>query len=276
MTLYRLSALTVWLVLTTAFAADGVCQDKAADQEKITLEQVENPLSQLVRIPVESQYYFAEGPDHLFSYQFDFAPTFSTPLAGDFDIVHRIAGGYRYDAGVGELGDQSGLLDTQYQAFLTPQKVRRTIWGVGPTLTIPTGTKPRLTTDKWTAGPSALLLRSDRPFLYGLLAANTWSFAGNDARQDVNAFRLQTFVFWNFPKGWFLVNNSRIAANWNADAGQRWLVPIGAGIGRLVLKDLFPSNIRVEAYYRVVRPQNAASWAVRFRVALVLPRLERW
>lgn len=281
MTSQRLAALLTALLLSMALAAEAVCQEKSAQQqgaerEKITLDRVENPLSKLVRIPVESQFYFAEGPDNRFSYQLDFAPTFATPLAGRFDVVHRLAGGFRFDAGIGQLPDQSGLLDTQYQAFLTPPKVGTMIWGVGPTLTIPTGTEPRLTTDKWTAGPAALFFRSDRPFLYGLLAANTWSFAGNDARDDVNALRVQTFAFWNFPGGWFLVNNSRIAANWKADPGERWVVPIGGGFGRLILEDLFPSNLRFEAYYRVVRPTNAAAWAMRVRLSLILPRLERW
>ncbi|QDG53833.1 hypothetical protein FIV42_24730 [Persicimonas caeni] len=58
--------------------------------------------------------------------------------------------------------------------------------------------------------------------------------------------------------------------------GERWLVPVGFGVGRLVLEDLFPSNVRVEGYYRVERPENASPWTVRVRITVVLPRLERW
>lgn len=271
------------LVLVNLWSATASGQDEEVGEqptgqkeERVTLQQVENPLSKIVRIPVEAQYFFGEGPDDRFAYQVDLAPTFATPLAGRLDVVHRIAGGWRYDVGIGELPDQSGLLDTQYQAFLTPPKVGRTFWAVGPTLTIPTGTDTRLTTDKWTAGPAALVFRGDGPFLYGLLASNVWSFAGNDAREDVNAFRLQTFAFLNLPGGWFVMNNSRIAANWKADKGERWLVPVGLGVGRLVLKDLVPSNVRVEGYYRVERPENAPPWAVRVRLTVILPRLERW
>ncbi len=270
------------LMVTSMVVAPAVAQDETPEQtqassdEKITIEQVENPLSNIVRIPVESQYFFGKGPNDRFDYLLDFAPSFATPLAGRLDLVHRIAGGFRYDAGIGELPDQSGLVDTQYQAFLTPPKVGRTVWAVGPTLVFPTGTDPRLTTDKWSAGPAAAVFRADAPFLYGLLATNIWSFAGNDAREDVNAFRLQTFAFWNLPGGWFVMNNSRIAANWKADQGERWLVPVGLGVGRFVLEDLFPSNIRLEAYYRVERPQFAPPWAVRVRLGLILPRLERW
>ena len=57
-----------------------------------------------------------------------------------------------------DLGNLFGLGDIVYQGFFSPKKPGKIVWGLGPELHIPTGTE-RLTTNQWSLGPAAVVLR---------------------------------------------------------------------------------------------------------------------
>ena len=60
-----------------------------------------------------------------------------------------------------------------------------------------------------------------------MLANHQWSFAGQDDRRDVSLTLIQPFVNHNFHGGWYLVTAPIITADWEADADNRWTVPLG-------------------------------------------------
>ena len=43
----------------------------------------------------------------------------------------------------------------------------------------------------------------------------------------------QIFVNYNLQKGWYLSSAPIITANWEADSGDQWTVPVGGGAGKL-------------------------------------------
>ena len=63
-----------------------------------------------------------------------------------------------------------------------------------------------------------------------------------------------------------------ITANWEESGDDRWTVPIGAGVGKIVRIGKLPVNVQGSAYYNVVRPDNAAEWQLRLQVQLLFPR----
>ena len=67
----------------------------------------------------------------------------------------------------------------------------------------------------------------------GILGRQLWSFAGDDDRRDVNQFLLEPFVNYNLDKGWFLLTDLVMTANWDAPSSQRWTIPLGGGFGRV-------------------------------------------
>lgn len=81
-------------------------------------------------------------------------------------------------------------------------------------------------------------------------------------------------IIYNVPGGWYVYVNSvpMITADWKADASDRWTVPIGSGVGRIVRIGPLPLDVDLGAYYNVVRPDNAAEWQLRARVNFLFPR----
>jgi hypothetical protein len=99
-----------------------------------------------------------------------------------------------------------------------------------------------------------------------------WSFAGDSDRADVNQSLIEPFVNYNLPKGWYLVTDMVITANWDDDADERWTVPLGGGVGKLFKIGDQAINARTEAYYNVEKPDNAPDWQWGFTVQFLFPK----
>jgi hypothetical protein len=148
------------------------------------------------------------------------------------------------------------------------------IWGAGPTFLIPTATDRSLGTGKFSIGPSIVALIQPRKWTLGLLVDNLWSVAGPSDRPNVNSMTLQYFVNYNLRKGYYLTSQPILSANWNAPAGNAWLVPFGGGIGRIMRLGPQPVNLRVEAYVNAKRPDELPSptWQLKFQMAFLYPK----
>ena len=108
----------------------------------------------------------------------------------------------------------------------------------------------------------------------GGLINNLWSFAGDSDREDVNLLTIQPFVNYNFPAGWYVSTSPIVTANWEADSEDTWTVPIGGGGGRLMRFGKLPVNLQAQAFYNVVKPDEAptADWTLRLQVQFLFPK----
>jgi len=240
---------------------------------------VQNPVGALYSLPFKSTWDF--GAENGTAYFLNIQPVIPITV-GRVNYINRIiapvihvpglvAG--RPDIPAGEPGDgATGLGDINYTLFFSPAQPGKLIWGVGPSLTFPTASDGQLGTGKWSAGPSVVLLAQPKPWTVGVLARQLWSYAGDDDRPDVNQFLLEPFINYNLSKGWYLISDMVLTANWDAPSGQEWTVPVGGGFGRLFNIGKQPINIRGEAYYNVEKPDAGPDWTAGFTVQLLFPK----
>jgi hypothetical protein len=146
------------------------------------------------------------------------------------------------------------------------------IWGVGPILQFPTTTDDQLGSRKWGAGPTAVALSIQGPWVFGILANQVWSYAGSSDRPDVSQFLTQYFINYNFGQGWYLTSSPIITANWEATSGNKWTVPVGGGFGKVFRIGKLPFNANCGYYANAVRPDSGADWTLRLQIALLLPK----
>ncbi|MCP9849229.1 hypothetical protein KBY88_05295 [Cyanobium sp. Morenito 9A2] len=139
---------------------------------------------------------------------------------------------------------------------------------------MPTASDSSLGSGKWSAGPAALAVYSQGPWVAGALLNNVWSFAGASDRGPVSAFLLQPFINYNRPNGWYLVTSPIITANWQAAAGQQWIVPVGGGVERLFRVGGRPINASLQAYANVLKPTNDGDVTIRAQVQFLFPQRE--
>ena len=246
----------------------GWAQDDAELAKK-----TQNPVADLISVPFQNNVNFGVGPHDDVQYILNIQPVIPFRLTEDWNLISRTIVPLIYQPelapGVGEV---FGLGDIQESLFLSPAKPGKVIWGVGPIFQFPTATDDSLGQGKWGAGPTAVALTVHGPWVLGALINNVWSFAGDSDRRDVNQMLLQPFVNYNLPDAWYVVTAPIITADWEADSDDRWTVPIGAGVGKIVRLGKLPVNAQASAYYNVVRPDNAAEWQLRIQIQLLFPR----
>ena len=164
-----------------------------------------------------------------------------------------------------------GLGDLIHASFFTPENQAKFIWGAGFILSLPTATDEVLGSGKWAAGPAVRLVYRIGSWNLGAIAGQRSSFAGQSSRPDLNALIIRGAFRSRFPSGWYLVSAPVITANWDARSSERWLVPIGGGLGKT-----FQINSRrwassLQAYYNAIKPDAAPDWALRLQVVAALP-----
>lgn len=83
---------------------------------------------------------------------------------------------------------------------------------------------------------------------------------------------LNIFIVRQLGKGWYLNSAPIITADWTADSEDRWIVPLGAGGGKLVmLGGKLPLNLQTQLYYNMVRPDFGPEWQWRVQAQVLFP-----
>ncbi len=248
-----------------AWAAD-------ADDENTELaKKTQNPVADLISIPFQSNFNFGVGSKDEMVYILNVQPVIPIKLTEDWNLITRtIMPIVNQPSLFPHMDSAFGLGDINPTLFLSPAKPGALIWGVGPTFTLPTATDSKLGSGKWSAGPAAVALTMQGPWVIGALANQQWSFAGWGDK-DVSQMLVQPFVNYNIGQGWYLTSAPIITADWEADSGDKWTVPVGAGVGRLFKVGKLPVNMQVQAFSNVVKPDFGPDWQLRFQLQFLLP-----
>jgi len=280
---------TIFLILLLAFsmttgrtqaqeAAEPASPGKAPKTYDIGVE-APNPIGFLPSVALRNTVDF--GAPNGSAYFLNIQPLFPFHL-GHWDVINRpiipiidVSGFVEGTANIpqGAQGDgATGLGDINYSTFFAPPDLGMLNWGFGPSVTFPTATDDQLGSGKWSAGPTAAFFIMPKPMALAMVARQLWSFAGSSGRADVNQFLLQPTAVYGIGKGWGLVSDLVITANWDARSGQEWTVPVGGGMNKLVTVGNQPIILRLDAYYHVERPDGGSQRVMNFLIRFLYPQ----
>jgi hypothetical protein len=124
-------------------------------------------------------------------------------------------------------------------------------------------------------GPTVGLVSIQGKCTLGIAALNVWSVAGEPERPSVNFLEIIPVFNYVLGNGWFVGSSPEIFANWNADKKNRWLIPLGAGIGKAFRIGNQAVAFRIGGYYNVKRPAGAPEWDVRISMNLLLKSMQK-
>ncbi len=234
----------------------------------------QNPVGDLISLPFQNNTNFDVGPLDKTQNVLNIQPVIPVKLGCGWNLINRLIVPvvWQEEDAIPGIDEQFGLGDTLYTGFLSPRAPSKLIWGAGPALLIPTATEDVLGTEKWAAGPSVVALAMPGSWVVGVLASNIWSFAGAEDRADVNQLNVQLFATYNMPCGWFITSSPIITANWEADADERWTVPLGGGFGRVTKWGRQPISWSVQAYTNIEHPTAAGEWTLRLSLSFLFPK----
>jgi len=246
--------------------------DSAAAAESKLEKDVQNPVSELISVPLQNNTSFEAGPYSRTGNVLNIQPVIPLNLNDNWMLKSRTILPISWQPYLDQnSGGEFGLGDVTQTFFLSPRHTHGFAWGIGPAFVIPTATDTALGQGKFSLGPSIVALSQPGHWTLGALINNVWSVAGSDSRPPVNEMQLQAFVTYQLKKGWYVATSPIIVANWRATSGNGWTVPVGGGIGRVTRMGHQPVNLTAQFYGNAAYPTGTSPWSMRLQFDLLFP-----
>jgi len=259
-------------IVTTVAAPTGSGVDdekaKAAALAKATL----NPVASLISVPLQNNFDWGGGPnDDGFRYTLTVQPVIPVSLSEDWNVISRTILPYVYQDNVINTSSQSGLADMSQSFFFSPVKPTAGgwIWGAGPMMQIPTATDDLLGQEKWCAGPTAVALKQQGPWTYGVLLSHIWSFAGEDSRAEVSRTHIEPLVSYTTKTFTSFGANTQSDYDWKAE---QWTVPIHVFVQQILKVGKQPISLQLAGRYYAEGPSGGPEWGLRFQLTFLFPK----
>ena len=191
----------VLLLLFILFSATSVIAAEAGGDD--LRAKAQNPVSSMYSLPLKLTLDFGAPDDE--AVFFNVNPVIPVTV-GDWNLVNRIiipaivsvdgfiGGTPDIPEGAPSESRETGLGDINYSLYFSPADAKGLIWGIGPSITLPTANKDPLGSGKWSGGAAGVVLMQPKWGTYGGLIRQLWSFAGDDHRSDVNQFLIEPFL----------------------------------------------------------------------------------
>ena len=262
---------TAFAVVAATLAAPCSAQD-AAELAKAA----QNPIADMISLPFQNNTNFNVGPEKKTQNILNIQPVYPVSLGADWNLITRTIVPLISQPGFAPGQDrENGLGDIQFSAFFSPKRW----WTAGSGASA----RSRSSTPRATSGSARACGDSGR---------RRWPCTsarpGSTARSSTTCGRCRktkagatstrcccshssTTTFPQSP-GRYLTFAPIITADWEADSGQRWTVPLGLGIGQIMRWGKQPVNLQASAYYNVERPDNAGNWQLRLQLQFLFPK----
>jgi hypothetical protein len=265
-------ARVVVAALLVAVAAPGAAQAQAGSDADLA-KKLANPISSLISVPLQYNFDCCFGPAEAERHLLNIQPVIPTKLNPNWNLIVRtiLPIVYLQAPAVG-LDDAFGLSDTLQSFFFSPSNTPGGItWGIGPAIRWPTGTDPLIDSGKWAAGPTAVILKQQSGWTYGVLANQIWSFAdagGSNNRPEVNQMFLQPFLAYTWKDSTTLTLNSESTFYWDT---QERSIPINLLVSHVYNFGKQPVSLAVGGRWYADTVEDGPDWGLRAVATFLFP-----
>ncbi len=268
---------------TSAFAQGGAGAAAALTTSELAKE-ISNPVTSIWQLQFQFNNFQLESSDfspvsERWVNNLYFQPVMPVSLTKDWNLVTRpvmtIYQSVPYPTATGTVERTTHFGDTILAQVLSPAGTEPWIWGVGPTWIFPTAGSDLTGQGKWQIGPAVGGGYITNKFMIAALFQQWWSFAndGDVDRRDTNQLNILPLIYAFFGDGWSVGYSGNILADWKAHGSERWTVPIGLSVGKVVMLGPLPVQFQIAGQYFVARPEGGPKWNVQFQMTPVIPKL---
>ena len=258
-------ALPMWLLAAPVSAQGPVLDEPHSENEAY---DIQNPFALIPRLPVENQLDFDAGPDRdVMRYALRPRPVIPFRLSDDLALVTRTTFNVVYQEHGLSPGDSDefGLGDTDMELFFTPRRVAAggtLVYGGGPILRFDTTTNDALGSDKWGAGPTAVVVwqpaRMDASsgWTFAFFANHLWGVANSD-NDELDLTYLQPLASYTFETGLSLGLDTQSTYDWHNDD---WTVPLNLTLSQSFELAGQAIVATVGGRYYAQQPEDGSHW----------------
>ncbi|MGP1346361.1 MAG: transporter [Phycisphaerales bacterium] len=233
-------------------------------------KKLQNPVADLISIPLQFNYDNGFGPKDADRYTLNIQPVISISLNDDWNLISRTIVPIIYQESLATgLDSDFGIGDTLQSLFFSPKEpVGGWILGAGPAALIPTGTTPSLRSEQLALGLTGVALQQRSGWTYGALANHLWGVTDTD-HDEVNATFIQPFLSYTFPTATSLTANAEMTYDWT---DEELTLPINFLVGQLTTIGKQPIQFQVGGRYYADAPPGGPEWGLRFAITFLFPK----
>lgn len=241
-------------------------------------QQANNPIANMISVPFQLNANYGVGPDNQDQNVLTIQPVIPFELNNDWLLVSRfilpLVDQPDFEK---ESGRINGTGDLNAAFFFSPSSSitglpKELVFGFGPGIQAPTASNSQLgSDDRWGLGPTALAVYTKDKWVVGALISNTWSLG--DGGDEFNDFLFEPFFTYNITDEWYVIVDPVITADWNAPSSERWVVPIGGGLGKTFNIGKQALNTNLQAYWNASDTTFGEDWNLVFTFQLLFPEL---
>jgi hypothetical protein len=245
--------------------------EEDADQTAELAKKLSNPIANLISVPIENNLDFGIGPADAKKNTVNIQPVIPFSLNQNWNLITRTIVPVIYaEAPVAGRDSTTGLGDIVQSFFLSPKEsIGGWLIGGGPVLLYPSATDKVLGGEKWGTGPTAVLLKQQNGWTYGILANHIWSYAGKSDRSDIDATFLQPFLAYQTKSYTTLGVNTESTYDWKS---KQWIVPVNLSVSQMLKIGGMPISFKVGGRVYADKPDGGPDWGLRFGVTFLFPK----
>ncbi len=267
----RVVSILAAILVCTATVSRAQQPPAAAGGTEDLAKKLSNPISDLVSVPFQFNWEQGVGPNEATRFILNVQPVMPFAMNQDWNLITRVIVPFVSQPALAEGGSPAfGVSDVFASFFISPSRPGL-VWGVGPAFSLPSTSIATLGTEKWSAGPTVVVLKQTGKMTYGALWNQVWSFSGNTQRANVNQMFLQPFFAYQATRTLTVTLQSETTANWEVEE-DRWTVPINLLFGKLSSFGVFPASYQLGVGSFVEHPEIGPSWKIRGAIVILLPR----
>ncbi len=172
-------------------------------------------------------------------------------------------------------GSQFGLGDTLQNFFLAPNKKSgELLWGVGPTILIPTNTGQLLGASRWALGPGGVLIKITGPWTVEVLVNHIWSGKGGGSPHSLSFTRALSKVAYATKNAWSLKLEVDPTYDWEASLK---VVPITFSLNKVLRIGKQPIGMGASIQYFIpTYSEGPKGFGAGVNITLLFPNCVGW
>jgi len=248
-------------------------------------KKMTNPTSNLWYLNFQQNNYrldMGEDQGDRWNSNLNFQPVMPVALTEDYNLVTRpviplfISQPHPNSENPTEVDRTTGLGDItlMFNIAARPHLSGNWLLGLGPTFIFPAASTDATGQGKWQVGPSGIVGYLSKNWILAAFVQQWWSFAGDDSRASTNWMNLQPIATYFLHDGWSIGYSGNILANWEVNGDNRWTVPIGLGVSKVVKFGKLPVKITLAGQYMPIHPDELGQkWNIQLTFAPVIPQL---
>ncbi len=235
-------------------------------EDEALVKASNNPMADMMSLPFQFNYDYGSGPnDDGSKALLNIQPIIPVPVSDKFIMLTRTIIPINYADANSVGSDKFAMGDIVESIFFGP-KSGKVIWGVGPAFMLPTATDDIFASEKWSAGPAAIIAYQEKGWTFAAISYQVWSFAGW-GNNDVSFLFFQPVIMKSL--GLISVGvNSEMQFDWE---NSTTIIPLNLMFSKLVKFGKIPVTLAAGLRYYLDKPDNYSQYGARFAITFMLP-----